>query len=248
MSTAEWQAPATAEAYETVAATAASPAVLITCEHASNRLPPGWSWPASDAHLAAQHWGYDLGIAPFAHHLARALGAPAVLSRFTRLLVDPNRPLGHETLFRDRADGQPIALNVGLTPQDAQRRIEGYYTPYHDAVDAMVRAFPGVPVLSLHSYTDLYEGAPRAVQLGVLYDADEAYGRAWWAQLRHVPLDVRINEPWSGLEGLMYSAQLHATRHGRRAVELEIRQDLLADADATAMLVAAVAQAARATR
>ncbi|MCB9662620.1 MAG: N-formylglutamate amidohydrolase [Alphaproteobacteria bacterium] len=235
------------DAVEWIPATGTSPAVVLTCEHASERLPSPYAWPEEDARLAGTHWAFDLGIAPFARALAAELGAPAVLSRFSRLLVDPNRPLDAPTLFRDVADGAPVHLNTGLDAAERAQRIERFYTPYHAACDAAVAQAPGAAVLGLHSYTPLYEGAPRAVEVGVLFEDDTDLGAAWLELLDGHGYDVRPNEPWSGLEGLMYSPQLHARRHGRRAIELEIRNDLLADPDQVARLVALVAHAVRAT-
>src|SRR5690606_18998130 len=87
------------DAVEWIAASGSQPAVVLTCEHASERLPSPYAWPTGDARLVGTHWAFDLGIAPFARALAAELGAPAVLSRFSRLLVDPNRPLDAPTLF-----------------------------------------------------------------------------------------------------------------------------------------------------
>lgn len=193
------------------------------------------------------HWGYDLGIAELVRGMCVELGCPAVLSRFSRLLVDPNRPVGAETMFRRVADGQPIRLNENLSEAEAQLRIDGYYRPYHDAVDAMAAAHPGSAILGMHSFTDVYEGQPREVEIGILYDRDRDFAEAWFEALSGHGYEVRYNEPWSGLEGLMYSPQLHATRHLRQVVELEIRQDLLADPVKMAHLTQVLSDAVRAT-
>lgn len=203
--------------------------LALCCEHATNVLPAPWTWSEADARLVDTHWGYDVGVAPLLRAMAEALGAPAVLSRFTRLLVDPNRPIGAETMFRTHCDGVEVDLNRDLDDAERARRIDGFYTPYHDAVDAMLRDWPELPLVSLHTYTPDYEGHVRDVQIGVLFDADRAMADRWYAVLADSDYDVRFNEPWSGLEGLMYSPQHHATRHGREVVELEIRNDLLTD-------------------
>lgn len=218
--------------------------VVLTVEHASNRLPEPWRWPEADSRLVNTHWAIDLGIADFARALSAALGAPAVLARFSRLLVDANRPQGSPTLFRDVADGEPVHLNRNLGESERARRVEGFWRPYHEAVDVMVAEHPGADVLGLHSYTPSYEGQVREVEIGVLYDRDVELGLAWAEQLHGRGFDVRLNEPWSGLAGLMYSPQTHALRHGRRAVELEIRQDLLLDPARAAQVLTLVAEAA----
>lgn len=210
---------------------AASPRLplVLSCEHASADLPPPWQWPEADRRLLRTHWSWDRGAAELTLELAEALGVGAVLARFTRLLIDPNRPLDSPTLCRAEAEGLPVQLNQDLSEEDRAARIAGWWQPYHDAFDDLVRRSPGAHVLSVHGFTPVYEGQPRAVQLGVLWDADADDGRRLLAALDEGVWDVRGNEPYSGIGGFMYSAQHHAARHGRRAVELEVRDDLLTD-------------------
>jgi len=219
----------THEAYELIFATDAQAPVVFTCEHASNRLPAPWSWTEADQRLIEMHWAFDLGIAALTRELAVSMGAGAALSRFTRLLVDPNRPLESDTLFREVADGLPVQLNQGLTEQDRMHRIEGYYRPFHEAAARLVAQSPGAMVVGMHSFTPLYEGEPREVEIGVLYDDDDAMGEAWAEILAQSPYEVRRNQPYTGKKGMMYSPQHHATSQGRVAVEMEIRQDLASD-------------------
>ncbi len=223
-----------------VRATTSHPRVVLTAEHAGGDLPPPWSWPAADRWLVGTHWATDVGVVRLTHALAAAEGAPAVLSTFSRLLVDPNRPTSSDTLFRDRAEGRAVVLNTGLGPAERKLRLDTLYAPYHDAVDAMVAASPGALVLSLHTFTPSYEGTPRAVQLGVLYDTDEPAALRFYEAVRGHGLDTRLNEPWSGREGLMHSPALHARHHGRVALELEVRNDLADDPAWTARLVALI--------
>ncbi len=89
--------------------------LVLSCEHASNRLPPPWRWPAEDDWLVASHWAWDPGAADITRSLASRLGIPAVLASFSRLLVDPNRRADHPTLFRKEADRD--RNEPGLLPQ-----------------------------------------------------------------------------------------------------------------------------------
>lgn len=228
------------DAFERVDGRADAP-LLLTCEHASERLPDGWQWPAEDARLRGSHWAFDPGARELTLELAGQLECCAVLSRFTRLLVDPNRDEGHPDLFRVQAEGAPVALNAQLHPDDAERRLAGYYRPYHAAVDAAVAASEAPTLLSLHTFTPVYEGAVRDVQLGVLFNDDEALGQALLTHLSAQLPEVRANEPWSGKVGLMYSVERPARAHGRRAVELEVRHDLAQDPDYRHRLLALVA-------
>jgi predicted N-formylglutamate amidohydrolase len=224
------------EPYEIVPGRPTAPAFLI-CEHASQTLPMGWTWPDEDLRLVGTHWAYDLGARALTLDLAAALHAPAVLATFTRLLVDPNRPEDSPTLFRTEADGQPVILNDAISGADRERRLGGYYRPFHGAVDAELARTRCPAVLAIHTYTPLYEGQRRHLEIGVLFDREDAVGEAWIEFLRSFGYDCHANEPWSGKAGLIHAAQTHADRHARRALELEVRQDLAEDATFRAVLV-----------
>ena len=228
----------TFEHFET--AEGVNPSVVLTCEHASQRLPDGWSWPEADRRLYNTHWAYDLGAADITRRLAAKMGVPARLSHFSRLLVDPNRDLDSPTLFRPDAEGEPIELNRSIDDEERERRLV-YYRGYHDAVEGMVEAHPSAEVIfAIHSFTPLYEGAPRHFDLGVLFDGDEALGEALGEHLSSV-CSTRLNEPYSGKLGLVFCADKHAREHGRQAVEIEVRQDLAEDHAFVVRLVEALA-------
>ncbi len=205
--------------------------VLITCEHATQRMPSGWRWPDPDRRLIDTHWAYDLGASELAHDLAASLDAPVVLSRFTRLLIDPNRPEDSTTLFLRAAEGEPVELNTRLLDEpERRRRIELLLRPYHAAVDRTVAASRAPLILAMHTFTPLYEGQRRTLEVGVLFDRDEDLAIPLAEGLRaQGGLRVELNQPYSGRAGLMYAAEVHARAHGRRALELEVRQDLAVD-------------------
>lgn len=213
--------------------------IVLTCEHASNRLPDGWGW-GEDAWLAPTHWAWDPGAAAFTAALARRFQARAALASFSRLVIDPNRPLDSETLIRVEAEGRRVGLNHGLGPTDRHERVERCWTPFHAAADRVVASSPASLLVSIHSFTPVYEGQVREVELGVLFDEDEALAHRLIAELSPSGFAVRANEPYSGRGGLMYSASKHARAHGKAALELELRQDLLADPAGFARLLDAV--------
>ncbi len=212
--------------------------VVLTCEHASEALLEGWSWPAADARLAGTHWAFDIGAEPLTRELARALDAAAALARFSRLLADPNRDEASETLFRAHAEGAPVALNAAIDERERERRLARAWRPFHSAVDRMVAAVPAEIVLAVHTFTPIYEGVRRELELGVLFDDEDALAAHLVEGLAARDYRVAPNEPYSGKAGLIYVADRHAKQHGRRAIEIEVRQDLASDAAFRARLVA----------
>jgi len=214
--------------------------VVLTCEHAGHVLPEPWSWGAEDRWLIDTHWACDLGAGAFTRRLAELLDAPAVLSTFSRLLVDPNRPLDSDTLFRKEADGRTIALNASVDAAERNRRLEGFYHPYHEAASELVRRSSADVVFGVHTFTPHYEGQTRSLEVGVLFDRDEALGHALVAHLRDAGFVAAPNEPYSGKEGLAFSPVLHATEFGRQALEVEVRQDLVVEGAFAARLAEAL--------
>ena len=214
--------------------------VLFTCEHASQALPPGWTWPEEDAWIVDTHWAYDLGAAELSEELARALRAPALLAAFSRLLADPNRPEHSEELFRQKAEGRLVHLNRAIDEEERQRRLEGYYRRYHQALDALVARSSAELLFSVHTFTPVYEGQVREVELGVLFDREEAWAEKLAKVLTRAGFRVGLNEPYSGKEGLSYSVDRHAWTHSRRSLEIEVRQDLAVDAVKRAAIVEAL--------
>jgi len=215
--------------------------VVFTCEHASAELPEPWTWPGEDRWLVDTHWASDIGAAAFTRRVAQLMNAPAALSRFSRLLIDPNRPLDSDTLFRENAEGRTVHLNEALLQAERARRIDHFYRPYHAAVSAMVERSRGDTVFSIHTFTDNYEGEARALEIGVLFDHDEEPAYRLVHHLEDAGFHVAPNEPWSGKAGLAYSPVRHAQEFGRCALEIEARQDLVVDESFAARLAEALA-------
>lgn len=232
---------------------ARSPLVLL-CEHASGALPPEHAAEAHPADLPwlNTHWGVDLGAGPLTQALSAALGAPALLGVVSRLVCDLNRPEDHPELARREVEGHALGFNaaLGAEPAGHRARVERWHRPWHAAADALVGAHRRHArlLLSVHSFTPCYLGQRREVEVGVLYDDHEPDALALHAALQARwpggAERVRLNEPWSGKAGLIYSPARHAQAHGLPTLELELRQDLLETptqrAAVTAVVVAAL--------
>jgi len=219
----------TIAAAEVLSRSSGAQPVLITVEHASERMPAGWAWSPKDLPLRGTHWAYDIGAEDLARALADALGSVAVFARFTRLLVDPNRPEASPDLVRAAAGQRSVHMNRGLSVEERARRVEALWRPYHVIVDREVANSPAPVLLAVHTFTPVFEGERRAVEVGVLFDAEEDLARRLRARLEAAGFVAGLNQPYSGKEGLIFSVDLHARHHGRRAIEIELRQDLAVD-------------------
>jgi len=211
-------------------------ALVLTCEHASPAVPPEYANLGLAAGQLRDHIGWDIGAATVAEELSRQLRAPAVLSAASRLLVDCNRDLSDADLIPRESHGIPIPGNADIDPAERGERLRRFYDPYHAAVDAAVRAHPDALLLSIHSFTPELHGQPRPFDVGVLYDAHDELADTLAAGIAAAGYAVRMNEPYSGLDGLIFSARTHGRRHGVRYLELEVNNRLLRrDDDARAV-------------
>ena len=205
--------------------------MILLCDHASNRVPE----PYGDLGLAAgqfeRHIAYDIGARDVTLGLARRLKATAVLSRFSRLVIDPNRGMDDPTLIMRLSDGAVVPGNAGVDEAERQRRIERFHRPYHDAVAAQIAAARGqgaTPlIVSIHSFTPVWRGTPRPWHVGILWDRDAAVAQAMIdGFLSQGDLVVGDNEPYHGaLEG--DTLNTHGTRAALPHALIEIRQDLI---------------------
>jgi predicted N-formylglutamate amidohydrolase len=227
----------------------ASTGLLILCDHAENALPEAYGTLGLKSQDLHRHIAYDLGAAAIAELLAEMLGAPAVLSRFSRILIDPNRGLDDPTLIMQISDGLIVPGNVGLGADEIQARIDNYYAPYHRAIERTIDAGIGAgnpPVLvSVHSFTQAWKGVPRPWAAGILWDKDPRLALPLLAALRTGPrYEVGDNVPYSGqLKGdTLYR---HGTKRGLAHALVEVRQDLILGAEGQAAWAARIAEALR---
>lgn len=209
--------------------------MVLVADHAGRELPDEYRDLGLPRSEFDRHIAYDIGVEGVTRALAHKLGVPAVMARFSRLLIDPNRGEDDPTLIRQLYDGTIIPANYPLGIEERERRLERYYRPYHEAVGsviASVAAMAGAApfIFSVHSFTPSMQGRARPWHAGVLWDNDPRVVRPLIDLLEAEPgIIVGDNEPYDGaLRGdTLYS---HATVNGYAHALLEIRQDLIADA------------------
>lgn len=207
--------------------------LIVICDHASNAFPPGYGTLGLPADQLQRHIAYDIGAAAITQAIAVALDAPAVLSRFSRLLIDPNRGSDDPTLIMRLSDGAVVPGNRHLDQAERDKRFRLYYEPYHRTIDGVIARClaVGVPpaLLSIHSFTESWKGTPRPWHVGVLWDKDARLAKPLLSHFEaEDALIVGDNEPYSGaLEGdCMWQ---HGTMRGLAHAIIEVRQDLIRD-------------------
>jgi predicted N-formylglutamate amidohydrolase len=207
--------------------------VLLTCDHARNALPGAYGTLGLPAAALERHIAYDIGARWLTLRLAERLQAPAVLSTFSRLLIDPNRGADDPTLVMRYSDGAIVPGNARIDEIEIDRRTRLYWQPYRDAVQATTEAMlaegPPPAIVSIHTFTDDWRGFKRPWKVGVLYDDDDRLARgvlrALAAELS--PPEIGDNEPYrGGLKGDTIDAV--AIARGLLNVLIEVRQDLVA--------------------
>ena len=222
--------------------------VLVTCEHASNRLPAGFELPAQ---LLKLHIAWDPGALPVARHIARRFGAQLLQGEYSRLVADLNRTAGNRVLMRQVSDGHPIPFNRGLSAGERAARIERYYRPYRDAViaaaDDLIAARGRCVHICVHTFTPALAGRQRGNDIGLLHDPDWGIERAVCVDLReHLDRDTDyvtwFNRPYSGTaDGILPAMRRRYPPRQFVGIELEINQKYAGSPAALRAVAAAIA-------
>lgn len=206
--------------------------LLLICDHASNAIPDSYGTLGLPPEQLRRHIAYDIGAAAIVETVSRSLDVPAVLSRFSRLLIDPNRGTDDPTLVMRISDGAVVPGNRTLDDAERTKRIETWYEPYHRAIeaatDACIAGGREPVLLSVHSFTDTWKGWPRPWHAGVLWDSDPRLARPLIAALEaEGDIVVGDNQPYSGklIGDTMWR---HGTSRGLAHAIIEVRQDLIA--------------------
>ena len=205
--------------------------IVLLCDHARNNLPEEYGTLGLPKSEFERHIAYDIGAEALTLGLAERLGVPAVLSCFSRLLIDPNRGEDDPTMVMRLSDGTVVPGNYPISDAEINRRKELYYMPYHNAVDRVINeavATGNKPmVFSVHSFTPYWKGVHRKWHAAMLWDADPRLSDFLVENLLRDPeLVVGSNEPYDGAlkNDTMYR---HATCRGLAHSLLEVRQDLI---------------------
>ena len=210
----------------------ASPFLLLG-DHAGRAIPARLHDLGLPAEALDRHIAWDIGVAGLGERLARSLDACFIRQAYSRLAIDCNRRPGAADRIPAVSDGQPIPGNVDLDAAGEAARIREIYQPYQAriaaALDRRQQAGRRTLLVSLHSFTPVYQGVPRPWRFGVLHRGDSALSSRMLTLLRRdLGDDVGDNQPYA-MDGTDNTVPLHADPRGLDYLELETRQDLIAD-------------------
>ncbi len=208
--------------------------ILLVCEHGHNRIPTefdnlGLTEDAMNSHIA-----WDTGALPVAQDLSKALDAPLVVQLVSRLVYDCNRTPEAPSAILELSDIYAIPGNTDLSEADRQRRIDQFYLPFRDRlagfIDSWSASHAAPVIVTVHSFTPVYQGVMRDVDIGILHDADSRLADAMLSLCAlGGTFNIRRNAPYGPEHGVTHTLREHALPRGLLNVMLEIRSDLIAD-------------------
>jgi len=212
-----------------------APSVLLVCEHASNRIPQAMCNLGLADTLVNGHIAWDPGALGVARAMADQMSAVLVSGGISRLVYDCNRPPEADSAVPVRSEIHDITGNMNLSAGARAERVTQVYTPFRRAVaDQIARHRSTLKLMvTVHSFTPVYKGVARAVELGVLHGTDTRVAEAMMdPSLVPDGYDVRLNEPYAAKDGVAHTLDLHGPPNALPNVMLEIRNDLIATPDA----------------
>lgn len=202
--------------------------VVLVCEHASNFIPESFSALGLSKDDQQSHAAWDPGAMAVAKHMSDGLDAVLVSSDVSRLVYDCNRPPSAASAMPARSEVIDVPGNVGLSDEGRADRAARFYWPFHAEVAAAMERTTAPVLVTVHSFTPIYHGEQRAVEIGILHDSDTRLADAMLeTAASHVSLDVQRNAPYGASDGVTHTLQEHAIRDGHLNVMLEIRNDLI---------------------
>jgi predicted N-formylglutamate amidohydrolase len=206
--------------------------LLVIADHGGSAIPAALGDLGLPPAERARHIALDIGVAPLARQLAALMGAPALIQRYSRLVIDCNRAPGGRGSVVEASDGTRVPGNAALSPAALAARIEAIHAPWHAAIAGALEAGgPGMALVALHSFTPALRsqgGAARPWHCGILHLGDSALSARMLALLRaEGDLVVGDNQPYA-MDGTDYTVPAHAAACRRPYVEIEVRQDLIA--------------------
>lgn len=220
------------EAAEVIRPDGRAPVVLV-CEHASAVIPAEYGDLGLTGAALTSHVAWDIGARDVAVALSDLLDAPLVAARVSRLVYDLNRPLSSPSAMPARSEVFDIPGNADLSEAERAARHAAYHDPFHAAVAQAVttqQARVGGPValITVHSFTPVFNSVPRAVELGFLYHSQGHLAEAALAvEQAKGRFNSALNAPYSSMDGVTYTLEKQGEARGLPSLMIEVRNDLI---------------------
>src|SRR6516225_2516948 len=207
---------------------------FLTCDHAGRAIPRRLEGLGLPEHETRRHIAWDIGIGVVGRQLSRLLDAAVVRQTYSRLVIDCNRDPKVPSSIPEISETTEIPGNRSLTEAARTARIDAIFRPYHDTIAAALdrRAAEGrtTVLVALHSFTPVFKGVARPWHAAVLYNRDARLARSLFELLQvEDGLVVGDNEPYRVTDLTDYTVPVHGERRGLPHVEIEIRQDQIAE-------------------
>ena len=207
---------------------------FLTCDHAGRRIPKALGDMGLPAAEFDRHIAWDIGAAAVSRLVSGTLNAALVEQVYSRLVIDCNRDPTVPSAIPEISELTPIPANVGISPAERHARIEDVFAPYQAAITGLLdrRAGEGRETLlvAMHSFTPVFKGFVRPWHVGVLYNRDPGLALILIDLFgKEGDLVVGDNEPYHVSDATDYGIPVHGERRKIPHVEIEIRQDLIAD-------------------
>lgn len=210
--------------------------VVLICEHAGQLLPKTLGSLGIDAKAMSAHIAWDIGAAGLARALSKLLDAPLILQRYSRLVFDCNRAFDAADAIVSESDGIAIPQNCHLSHQDRRERFDLVYPSFKHAIDQVIdnatQHDQKPAVVSIHSFTPIFQGQRRELDLGVIHDdADACLANKILAlATKKGEFSVALNQPYAARDGVTHTLDLHGVQRNLPNAMFEIRNDLIGDA------------------
>lgn len=209
-------------------------AYVLTCDHASNFMPPEFAMLGLPSSELERHIAWDPGALAVARMMAAALDAPLIETCISRLVLDCNRPLDAPDLISPISETTIIPGNQDLSEEERQARIVRCWQPFHTTVDSVIEARLArgleTRLVSIHSFNPVYKGIDRPWQIGIIHDDDIRLAQPLINALEGVVgLNVGDNQPYSPADRVYFTLEQHARSRNLPCAMIEIRNDEIAD-------------------
>ena len=205
--------------------------VLFLCEHAGRAIPKMLGTLGLNEKTLMSHRGWDIGAEALARNLANRLNAPLILQRYSRLVIDGNRPPGSPESILEVSDGVEIEVNKKLSLHERIAREKAIFAPMDQAINDAFSASQRIAAFSIHSFSPQLGGQSRPWHAGFLTRRSISTAKALIESLKgqRPSLNLAINKPYTVDDENDWFIPSHAEARGLMHCLIEVRNDQISD-------------------